>query len=138
MEDITSFACMHSNCIHTALSTIIGGIIGFFSAWHISRTAAINLARSKFRASIAPEILRLKRDHPDKSFGDSIKMNHSLRTELKNKVEIYSQAVEEYRPYVPFRLAKKFEQKVETLFQSISMGLGDISHLEALLECAKP
>lgn len=138
MESIVNLACDNSNFIYTIISVVIGGVIGFFSAWHVSRMAAVNLAKSKFRASIASEVLRLKRDFPDKSFGDAIRMNYPLREELKSKVETYSQVIEEYRPYVPFYYSKKFGEKVDTLFSSVNMGLGNILDLEALLEYAKP
>ncbi|MQT48823.1 hypothetical protein GHO40_19140 [Pseudomonas helleri] len=138
MEDILNISCDCSNFIYMITSTVIGGVIGFFSAWYISRSTAINLAKSKFRAAIAPEILRLKRDFPDKSFGDAISINYPLRKELKSKVEIYSQIIEEYRPHVPFYYSKIYDQKAHVLFSCINMGLGDVSHLEALLDCAKP
>lgn len=138
MEDIVNISCCSSSFIHMITSTVIGGVIGFFSAWYVSRSTAKNLAKSKFRAAIVPEILRLKRDFSDKSFGDAKRINAPLRKELKSKVEIYSQIIEEYRPHVPFYYSKIYDQKVHILFSCINMGLGDVSHLEALLDCAKP
>ena len=73
-------------------TTIIGGLIGYFSAILVSKRNARVAAVAKFRAAFAPAVARIGFAGDDDA--------SDLKAFFKSEILVHAAAIEEFRPFV--------------------------------------
>lgn len=104
------------NALVSMAGIVIGGLIGFFSARHISDRNARAAAVAKFRAAFAPSLARI-------SFAGGDDAN-DIKAFFKTESLLHASAIEEFRPFISDCGAyeKAFNDYRETLNYFVCQG----------------
>ena len=120
--------------IPSLASSIVGGLIGFLSAYFISKRGARVAACIKFRSVIVPEVVKMEIDFPDKSTSDTTSLNHSLQSYIRENLPIHISAFEEFRPFVGCLKEKEYRQACEKYISHARMRFAEVDDIKDILK----
>lgn len=103
-----------SNAIVTLGGVAVGGLVGFFSARHISDRNAKAVASAKLRSIFAPRLAQL-----DMALVDDV-VAVTLDDDIRAAIPTHAAAIEEFRPFVPCRERDAYRKKWDDYYKYTS------------------